>query len=477
MGAATNAATSKESTHLHARLLDEHTEEAFELLAEMLLAPVAARRTRSTPSARSCSRRSRCTRTSPRTASTTCSPSRRSTATTRWGAGCSGDAEVIGSIPVPEIASYHDARYTAANIVVAAAGHLEHEQIVELARAVLQRAGGRAQRRPAATGSDDAVAALRASRPRRPSSTTSASAARGSRAPTSDASRWAFSTRSSAARPRRGCFARCARSAGSPTRSAPTASSTWIAAWSRCTSAPARTTSREACEIIGRELGVASRPRRQRRGAGARQGARQGTDGARAGGDRRADVAAGPRDPVRRPAALARRDARAGRAGERRGRRRAGRASSTTPSGSRPPASAPTRSSFRRAAALGQSRRWQHQRDPGRPVSGRRRADGGDRLRGRRRRPTTSSSPAAPTRRSAAELARGSGRRGRRGRLHDPGGGARQRPRVPRRRRPCRGRHHRVRPRVGSARTPRRRPRDGSAPGSSWRPTSRSAPC
>src|SRR6476620_8385151 len=39
MGAATNAATSKESTHLHARLLDEHTEEAFDLLSEMLLAP------------------------------------------------------------------------------------------------------------------------------------------------------------------------------------------------------------------------------------------------------------------------------------------------------------------------------------------------------------------------------------------------------------------------------------------------------
>ena len=89
MGAATNAATGKETTHLHARFLDEHTEEAFDLMAEMLLAPVAARRTRSTPSARSCSRRSRCTRTSPRTASTTCSP-RRSTATTRSAAGCSG---------------------------------------------------------------------------------------------------------------------------------------------------------------------------------------------------------------------------------------------------------------------------------------------------------------------------------------------------------------------------------------------------
>ena len=38
------------------------------------VAALDARRARSTPSARSCSRRSRCTRTSPRTASTTCSP-------------------------------------------------------------------------------------------------------------------------------------------------------------------------------------------------------------------------------------------------------------------------------------------------------------------------------------------------------------------------------------------------------------------
>ena len=39
MGAATNAATGKETTHLHARFLDEHTEDAFDLMAEMLLAP------------------------------------------------------------------------------------------------------------------------------------------------------------------------------------------------------------------------------------------------------------------------------------------------------------------------------------------------------------------------------------------------------------------------------------------------------
>lgn len=44
-----------------------------------------------------------------------------------------GEAEVIASIPVPEIDAYHRARYTGAHIVVGAAGHLEHERIVSLA--------------------------------------------------------------------------------------------------------------------------------------------------------------------------------------------------------------------------------------------------------------------------------------------------------------------------------------------------------
>ena len=39
LGASVNAATGKETTHLHARFLDEHTDEVFELLAEMLLGP------------------------------------------------------------------------------------------------------------------------------------------------------------------------------------------------------------------------------------------------------------------------------------------------------------------------------------------------------------------------------------------------------------------------------------------------------
>jgi predicted Zn-dependent peptidase len=39
---------------------------------------------------------------------------------------------VISSVPVPAIASYHDSRYVGSNLVVAAAGNIEHDRLVEL---------------------------------------------------------------------------------------------------------------------------------------------------------------------------------------------------------------------------------------------------------------------------------------------------------------------------------------------------------
>ncbi len=50
-----------------------------------------------------------------------------------------GTAEVISSIPRDEIAAYHDALYVPGNIVVAAAGNVDHDQLVELVTAALDR--------------------------------------------------------------------------------------------------------------------------------------------------------------------------------------------------------------------------------------------------------------------------------------------------------------------------------------------------
>jgi predicted Zn-dependent peptidase len=55
-----------------------------------------------------------------------------------------GRADVVSSVPVPEIASWHDGRYVAPNMVLAAAGNLEHERIVALAEGAFgeRRDGG-----------------------------------------------------------------------------------------------------------------------------------------------------------------------------------------------------------------------------------------------------------------------------------------------------------------------------------------------
>jgi predicted Zn-dependent peptidase len=140
MGAAANAATSKESTQLHARLLDEHTEDAFGLLSEMLLGP-------SLPEDEVDSERDVVLE---EIAMYEDEPSDRvhdllaeaMYGDHELGRRVLGEAGVIGSIPVADIASYHRARYTAPNLVVAAAGHLEHAEIVELARRFLAPPAG-----------------------------------------------------------------------------------------------------------------------------------------------------------------------------------------------------------------------------------------------------------------------------------------------------------------------------------------------
>ena len=138
MGAAANAATSKESTHIHARFLDEHTEDAFDLMAEMMLAPTFP----DIDSERDVVLEE--------IAMYEDEPSDRVHdflaeavyGTHPLGRRVLGEADVIASIPIPKIAEYHDGRYVAGNLVVAAAGHVEHGEIVALADRLVQPAAG-----------------------------------------------------------------------------------------------------------------------------------------------------------------------------------------------------------------------------------------------------------------------------------------------------------------------------------------------
>jgi predicted Zn-dependent peptidase len=138
MGAAANAATSKESTHIHARFLDEHTEDAFDLMAEMMLGPTFP----DIDSEREVVLEE--------IAMYEDEPSDRVHdflaeavyGEHPLGRRVLGDAEVIASIPIPKIAEYHSGRYVGENLVIAAAGHVEHDRIVALAERLLEPDSG-----------------------------------------------------------------------------------------------------------------------------------------------------------------------------------------------------------------------------------------------------------------------------------------------------------------------------------------------
>jgi predicted Zn-dependent peptidase len=140
MGAAANAATSKESTHVHARFLDEHLADVFDLMAEMMLGPTFP----DIDSEREVVLEE--------IAMYEDEPSDRVhdfLAEAVYGAHplgrrVLGEAEVIASIPVPKIADYHRDRYVAGNLVVAAAGHVDHDEVVALADRFVHAPEGRA---------------------------------------------------------------------------------------------------------------------------------------------------------------------------------------------------------------------------------------------------------------------------------------------------------------------------------------------
>ena len=138
MGAAANAATSKESTHIHARFLDEHTEDAFDLMAEMMLGPTFP----DIDSERDVVLEE--------IAMYEDEPSDRVHdflaqavyGDHPLGRRVLGEADVIAGTPVPKIAEYHRSRYVANSLVVGAAGHLQHEEIVALAERFVQAPEG-----------------------------------------------------------------------------------------------------------------------------------------------------------------------------------------------------------------------------------------------------------------------------------------------------------------------------------------------
>ena len=128
MGAEVNAGTGKETTSVYSRFLDVHLERAFDVLQDMVLRP-------SYPDIDS--ERQVVIE---EIAMYEDEPSDKVHDVLAGaifgghplGRPVIGRAEVISTVPVPQIAKWHDGRYVANNIVVAAAGNLDHDRIVEL---------------------------------------------------------------------------------------------------------------------------------------------------------------------------------------------------------------------------------------------------------------------------------------------------------------------------------------------------------
>ena len=134
MGAEVNAGTGKETTSVYARFLDRHLDQAYDVLSDMVLRPAypdidSERQVVIEEIAMYEDEPQDKVHDVLATAIFGDHP---------LGLPIIGKAEVVSSVPVPDIAAYHDLRYAPSNLVVAAAGNLDHDRIAEL----VQRAEG-----------------------------------------------------------------------------------------------------------------------------------------------------------------------------------------------------------------------------------------------------------------------------------------------------------------------------------------------
>ncbi len=129
MGAELNAGTGKETTSVYARVIDDHLPKAFDVMADMVFRPAFE----DVDSERAVILEE--------IAMYEDDPQEKVFDVLGeavfpdhpLGRAIIGRAPVIADTPVPEIARFHGSRYVPANIVIAAAGAIEHDAVVELA--------------------------------------------------------------------------------------------------------------------------------------------------------------------------------------------------------------------------------------------------------------------------------------------------------------------------------------------------------
>ena len=134
MGAEINAGTGKETTSVYSRFLDQHLERAFDVMSDMVLRPAYP----DIDSERQVVIEEIAMYEDEPSDKVHDVLARAVFGDHPLGRPVIGRAEVIAGVPVPDIAAYHDERYRPDNVVVSAAGNIEHEKLLELVEGAIQ---------------------------------------------------------------------------------------------------------------------------------------------------------------------------------------------------------------------------------------------------------------------------------------------------------------------------------------------------
>jgi predicted Zn-dependent peptidase len=130
MGAELNAGTGKETTSVYARVIDQHVPEAFDVMADMVFRPTL----NDVDSERAVILEEIAMYEDDPQEKVFDVLGEAVFADHPLGRAIIGRASVIAETPVAEIAKFHASRYTPRNVVIAAAGAVEHDFIVALAK-------------------------------------------------------------------------------------------------------------------------------------------------------------------------------------------------------------------------------------------------------------------------------------------------------------------------------------------------------
>src|SRR3954452_21124989 len=150
MGAEVNAGTGKETTSVYSRFLDQHLDSAFDVLQDMVLRPaypdIDSERQVVIEEIAMYEDEPQDKVHDVLAGAVLGGPP--------LGRPIIGRADVVSSVPVPDLAAWHDAHYVGTNMVIAAAGSVEHDRLVELATNAFGDAHGQAPHGPESPNGD-----------------------------------------------------------------------------------------------------------------------------------------------------------------------------------------------------------------------------------------------------------------------------------------------------------------------------------